>query len=133
MTSRLKKRATLCFLPSGLEQIYPSKLHQWQDFFVKNGGCFISQFAPQQRIFPSHFHWRNQLIAAIAPHTFIVEAKRRSGSLLTAKWAMEFQRNICCLPSHPQSLSSQGSLDLIYDGAQIIRDHRDLISFVGID
>lgn len=119
-------RPTVCFLPSGLESLYPVNLSSWKAPILAGGGALVSQFPPWQGMFKSHFIQRNRLIAAISRLTFVAEAARKSGSLLTAKFAMELGRPLATLPVSPMCIRGLGSLDLIFDGAYMVRDHRDL-------
>lgn len=125
------ERPTCAFLPSGLRMIYPPNLNEWVQPIVNSGGCVISQFLPSQPMMKSYFRERNRLIAAISPLTLVVECRRRSGTLLTAKYALEFERRLAVLPTSPGE-SGMGGLDLICDsGAHTVRDARDLILIYG--
>ena len=122
---------TLSFLPSGLGQFYPPSFASWLPHILAQGGAVMSQFSPHNQIRKSHFHRRNRLIAAISKVVFIVEARRKSGSLLTATHALSLGKPICSLPSHPLDIKALGSLDLLVDGAVMIRDDKDLQVFIG--
>lgn len=86
----------------------------------------MSQFLPSQEMRKSFFRERNKIIAAISPATLVVECKRRSGTLLTANFARDYDRHVCVMPTFP-SEAGLGGLDLICDsGATVIRDSQDL-------
>lgn len=121
---------TVCFLPCGLKKIYPLSFKEWERPILESGGALVSAFSPFQEVFKSAFHKRNQWIAAFSNLIFVVEAGRRSGSMMTARLALERGKNICTLPFHPIMERGQGSLDLIFDGAYMLRDDKDLISLV---
>lgn len=122
------RRPTIVFLPSGLERLYPESLRDWIGPVLDQGGAFLSEYPMTTCIRRSHFVERNRLIAALASATLIVEAKVRSGTLLTAKAALALGRPLFVLPSHPYDHCARGGLDLICDGAPLVRDAQDLTS-----
>ena len=121
---------TLSILPSGLGQFYPSTFQTWVPHILAHGGAVMSSFSPHCQIHRHHFYARNLLIAGISEGVFIVEARRKSGSLLTAKHALDLGKPICSLPQSPLYRKALGSLDLLTDGAIIIRDEKDLYAFL---
>ena len=118
---------TIGFLPSGIANIYPSSFVSWVDAIVAGGGAVISQFSPFAPMYKGQFHARNRLIAALCDYLIVAEARLRSGSLLTAKLALDMGKPIGVVPCSPMMPSGRGGLDLIYDGADMLRDHRDVI------
>jgi DNA processing protein len=120
-------RPTVVFLPSGLQQMYPDSLVDWVEPILAGGGAIVSQFMPAQKMQKRFFQERNRWIAAIAELNLLVECRRRSGTRLTAKYAIEYHKKIGVMPTHPFA-AGLGGLDLIYDGADLIRDSIDLES-----
>jgi DNA processing protein len=125
-------RPTIAFLPSGLANMYPADFPYWQESICKSGGAIISEYPPQQRMEKSHFHRRNRMIAALGRALFVVEAGRKSGSLITARFALELGKPICVLPSSALEPRALGTLDLLFDGATPIRDASDLLTFLAL-
>lgn len=121
---------TVVVLPSGFQQIYPATLSTWIDPILDGGGCFLSFWPKGQVMRKGHFHMRNRFLAALSDHLLVVEARRRSGTMLTAQYAMELGRSVATLPSSPMSEASLGNLDLIVDGAVPLRDQYDLKVFL---
>lgn len=117
---------TLAFLPSGLARPYPNEMMRWESEIGNAGGALISVHAPETEIRRSHFEARNRLIVALSAFVLVVEARRRSGSVMTARLATELGRTVYVLPSFPGETSGAGSLDLLCDGAPPIRDADDL-------
>ena len=117
---------TLCFLPSGLDHFYPGNLKRLQTGILDNGGAFISCFPPWARMYKSSFSIRNALMSAYSSLVVILQAQMRSGTMLTAKKALEYGIPLGVLPGPPLSVSWTGNLQLIYDGAYLIRDNVDL-------
>jgi DNA processing protein len=128
----LAGRPTFVFLPSGLENFYPRELISWRSEVLEAGGAFLSELALQCEMKKHHFIHRNRLIAALARLVFVVEARRKSGSLLTADTALKIGRPLCALPGAPLVTGSQGTTDLLFMGAFPIRDAYDLITLFEI-
>lgn len=124
-------RATVCFLPSGLGEIYPPSLNSWVKPLIETGGCFVSQFPPDETAKRHHFERRNELIVSLSHVVFVTEASRRSGSLMTARFATEQGRELAALPSFPGDAVGAGTLDLLKSHAQMICDSEDLAIYLG--
>lgn len=132
LTAARSGHPTLVYLPSGLNNFYPRDLRRYKDLVIDGGGGFVSEFAPDTEMRKFHFIKRNRLIVASSDLVFVVEARRKSGSMLTAGIAGNMNKTICTIPSGPSASCSQGSLDLIFAGAFPIRDHLDLVALLGI-
>ena len=120
---------TVVILPSGLGEIYPDSLKEWIRPIQDNGGCFLSEYDYSQRMHKHLFHHRNRLIAALGNATLLVEARRRSGTLITANQAVQLGKPVWVVPGHPQDPHFAGCLDLLSDGAVMVRDAQDLSMF----
>jgi DNA processing protein len=118
---------TVCILPSGLLEPYPFGYESFWQRILATGGCLLSTCGLRDPLRKSFFHIRNRWIAGLAPLTFVVEANRRSGSALTAKLARDEARDVCTLPVFPMASQGLGNLDLIAEGATLLRDSMDLI------
>ena len=79
--------------------------------------------SPRKWTFPA----RNRIIAALAEATIVVEAAEKSGSLITAEFALELGREVLAVPGSVRSWRSDGTNALIRDGATLIRDARDVL------
>lgn len=120
---------TIVVLPSGLGQMYPSTLQEWIDPILNQGGCFVSEYDYDQRMQKHLFHHRNRLIAALGRGTLLIEAKRRSGTLITATQSVQLGKPVWVVPGHPLDPHFTGSLDLLSEGAQLVRDAEDMNMF----
>jgi DNA processing protein len=118
--------STVAVLPSGLGRIYPQMFESWQKAIIEGGGCLLSEYAYDEKMQKHFFHDRNRLIAGLGAVTLLVEAKRRSGSLLTAQKTLQLGKSVLVVPGHPCENSHLGNLDLLSDGATPIRDAEDL-------
>ncbi|MGZ3769489.1 MAG: DNA-processing protein DprA [Bdellovibrio sp.] len=121
-----KSASTVVVLPSGLAKMYPDSLKEWIPAVLNGGGCFLSEYAYEQVMHKHLFHHRNRLIAALGKATLLVEARKRSGTLITAQQAVQLGRPVWIVPGHPQDPHFGGSLELLAEGALLIRDAQDL-------
>jgi DNA processing protein len=119
---------TVCLQPTGLLNPYPDGCEAIWERIVAGGGCLISTCALDEPLRKGFFAIRNTWIAGLSPLCFVVEANRRSGSMLTAEAALREDRLICTLPVFPTATQGLANLDLLNDGAAMVRDHLDLLT-----
>ena len=121
---------TVAVQAGGVDVIYPIENTQLaQDIAVK--GCRISEqpmgLAPQAR----HFPLRNRLVSGLSRAVVVVEAAARSGSLITARNALDQGREVLAVPGHPFDARAAGCNMLIRDGATLVRSSSDVIEAIG--
>lgn len=110
---------TIAVMGTGLDQCYP-KQHESLKRRIEEKGLVLSEYLPAVGPKRHHFPLRNRIIAGIARGTLIVEAKKRSGSLITAQIALENGREVFVFPGSPLYEAYLGSLQLIQDGAKCV-------------
>lgn len=110
-------RPTVVLLPSGLENIYPSSLASWVPEILAKGGALVSEYEDNQMMQKHLFAQRNRLISGLGRATLIIEARSHSGTLLTAREALDQSRPLWVLPGHPMDPHCRGGLDLFMEGA----------------
>lgn len=120
---------TVAMLPSGLGAIYPADLKDWVQSIVQGGGAVVSEYPYHQEIRKHYFLARNRLIAGLGIATILVEAGRRSGTLITARQCLDQGRPLWVVPSHPLDARARGGLDLVIEGATLLKDAEDLNIF----
>lgn len=120
------KLPTIAILPSGLKQLYPQRFSHYVDAIIKNKGCVLSEFPDGQIVFKHHFSFRNRLIAALGKVSVIVEAREKSGTLITAHRALEMGKDVFVVPGHPLDDNFKGSLSLLKLGAHILTEAHDI-------
>jgi len=118
--------STVVVLPTGLTNIYPRELVSYKEAILQSGGVFLSPFAPHQNVRKSLFPMRNRIIVSLSHLLILIQAARRSGSYMSARLALEEGRSVGVVPGHPLMSDFQGCLDLLFDGASLIRDEVDL-------
>jgi DNA processing protein len=96
-------------------------------------GLVISELLPTWGGSKYTFPRRNRIIAGLAELTVVVEAGRKSGALITARWALDFGKDVFAVPGSPFMEQSAGCLDLIAAGASMARDGTELLTALGLD
>jgi DNA processing protein len=117
---------TLAVLANGLAQIYPPEMEPLARDIMKNG-ALISEMPMGHPPMAELFIRRNRIISGLSLGVVVVEAALRSGSLSTARHAMEQNRDVFAVPGPADSLTSQGCHRLIRDGAKLVESVTDII------
>jgi DNA processing protein len=121
---------TLAVLGSGVLNIYPPEHEQLAEE-VAASGCVISESPPLFKPLSGSFPQRNRIISGLSLGTIIIEAPERSGALITARLAMEQNREVFALPGRVDSRASRGCHLLINDGAKLVQTADDVIEELG--
>jgi DNA processing protein len=126
---------TIAVLGTGLDQksIYPQQNLALSRKIRETGGCLISEFAPGTPGYPNNFRKRNRIISALSLGVVVVEAKEKSGSLITARYAKEQQKKLFAIPGSIYSLNSAGPNKLIKEGATLLENAQDILDVLGIE
>lgn len=103
----------------GIQYRYPKTSAAMIDTFCKQQ-LIVSEYAPQTRIQKFQFIARNRLIAGLSQATIIVQAREKSGSLITGQMALEYNRDVFVVPGQPFCDAYKGSHQLLSEGAQIL-------------
>ncbi len=120
---------TIAALACGLESTYPAQNTQLAKDIIKQG-ALISEYEPGSKPEKWNFPARNRLISALSEAVFIVEGPITSGALLTAKNAIEQNRDICALPGNINNINATGPNHLIKHGAALISSSDDLFELL---
>lgn len=124
---------TIAVLGSGLGRIYPPENQALVNRLLEDDlGAVISEFPYSMAPRAYHFPQRNRLISALSRTLLIIQAGRKSGSLITARWALEQGKDVFVLPSRVDEEHNQGGLDLLRDGAGVATCPEDLLLELGI-
>ncbi len=125
---------TFAILGNGLDAkvMYPSSHLHLAEEIVEKGGLLLSELPPLTQAAQWTFPARNRIVAALSDAVLIGEAEEKSGTLITARLALELGRDIGAIPGDIFSPNSYGTNSLIHDGAYIIGNEDDLFSLLHI-
>lgn len=123
---------TIAVLGGGLNSIYPSENNYLAKQIIEKGGALISEYPPDYASMPGNFPARNRIISGLCLAVIVVEAALDSGSLITAKLALEQGRDVYAVPGPITSEVSKGSLMLIKEGAKLLVDTEELLDELGV-
>jgi DNA processing protein len=124
--------ATLAVLGTGLDRVWPPENRELARRIAHGGGALISQFSMGAPGLKMHFPMRNGVISGLSLGVVVVEGARRSGALITADRALEQGREVFAVPGPADAPMSQGPLDLLEQGARLVRGWRDVVDELGI-
>jgi DNA processing protein len=117
---------TIGVIAGGFNHLYPRENVQLANEMMKHH-LVISEYPPNTRPQKWHFPMRNRIIAGISEGTLIVEAKKSSGSLITANYAVHEGREVFAVPGHILNASSVGTNELIQQGAKLVITAEDIL------
>jgi len=124
--------ATIAVMAGGVDVCYPRQNAQLFAQITSEGVVVSEQF-PGVRPRPQDFPRRNRIICGLAVATLVVEGRIKSGSLITAREAVNASRPVFAVPGSPLNASAQGCLQLIKDGAQVAVDMKAVLSVFDTD
>jgi len=118
---------TIAVIGNGIDTIYPKENINIANKILEKGGTIISEYPlgtkPEKMNFPA----RNRIISGISKSVIVVEAKEKSGTLLTVDFALEQGRDVYVVPGNINSINSIGTNELLKQGAKIITCYKDII------
>lgn len=118
---------TIAVLGNGLDTIYPKENINIAREILKKGGAILSEYPlgtiPEKRNFPE----RNRIVSGISRGIIVVEAKEKSGTLITVDFALEQGRDVFVVPGNINSPNSIGTNELIKQGAKVITSYKDVV------
>ena len=129
------KANTIAVLGSGVdaESIYPREHTHLAADIVEAGGVLMSEFPPGTRTRKEYFPMRNRIIAGLSLATVVIEARKKSGSLITARLALDSNREVLAVPGSIWSRSSEGCHHLIESGARPCVSAQSVLDAIALD
>lgn len=123
---------TIAIMGTGLDERYPKENSKLADTIL-DYGALVTEFPVQKPPLPQNFPYRNRIISGLCRGVVVVEASERSGSLITARMAMEQNREVFAVPGNITSAKSIGPNRLIQDGAKLVLDWQDVVAEFSYD
>lgn len=118
---------TIAVVGNGLDIIYPKENILLANEIIKTGGAIISEYPCGTKPDKINFPARNRIISGISSGIIVVEAKEKSGTLITVDFALEQGRDVFVVPGNINSINSVGTNELIKQGAKMITVFRDIL------
>ena len=122
----------IAVLPCGLDRIYPARHRELAKQILASGGALVSEYPAGTNIYQVNFLQRNRIVAGLSDAVLITEASERSGTLSTARFALEQGIEVLALPGNITSPTSAGTNNLIKTGAAPITKAEDVLHILGI-
>ncbi len=122
---------TCAVLGGGFLRFYPPQNKKLAQDIVKQGGAVISEYHLATEPHKYNFPRRNRIVAGLSRAILVVEAPERSGSLITARYALEMNKDVLAVPGPINSPNSLGTNKLIKDGALVVTSPEDVLDYFG--
>lgn len=126
---------TIAVLGSGInsDAVYPANNRRLAQDIIQNGGALFSEFPFGTPALKHHFPQRNRIIAGLSLGALIVEASQKSGSLITARYSLEYNREVFAIPGSIFNDSAKGVNKLIKEGAKLTESADDILTELGLE
>jgi DNA processing protein len=121
---------TVAVMAGGIDVIYPAE-NDGLARLIDARGCRLSEHPPGLEPQARHFPLRNRIVAGLCRAVVVVEAAAKSGSLITARAALDYGREVMAVPGHPFDARDSGCNMLIRDGALLVRGPQDVLEALG--
>jgi DNA processing protein len=124
---------TIAVLPSSLDDasLYPAANVQLAHTILLKGGALLSENEAPFIAMLHSFPQRNRIVAGMSKATLIVEAGEKSGTLITARLALDYNRDVLAIPHELERQTGMGVNRLLREGATLVRDSRDILTVLG--
>lgn len=122
----LQAGSTAAVWGSGVDECYPAALFELS-LKISSSGCIVSEFPLRMETFPANFPQRNRIISGLSHAVVVVEAAKKSGSLITARYALEQGREVFAVPGPARGVTSEGTHMLLKNGATLVESGDEII------
>lgn len=124
---------TIAVLANGLNSVYPKSNESLAKEILKSGGALISEYPPDFEPMPFRFLERNRIVSGLSQGTLIIEAPKESGSLVTARFALDQNRDVFVIPGPVRHPNYRGSHELIRSGATLVTAPEHILEEYGLE
>lgn len=118
---------TVAVLGNGLDMIYPKENEYLARKIIEKGGAILSEYPLGTKPEKMNFPTRNRIISGISQGILVVEAKEKSGTLITVDFALEQGRDVFVVPGNINSINSVGTNELIKQGAKMVTSYKEIM------
>ena len=119
---------TIAVLPSGIGNIYPAKHKELANEIIMNGGLILSEYEENIKADSEKFLERNRIVAGLAKGTLVIEGGIRSGTSVTARYTMEDENPVFCIPSNIENSKGITPNNLIKKGGHLVTEIEDILT-----
>ena len=130
--AKCEKGKTTAVLGSGFNKIFPEENKELFYQILNEGGCIITEYGPDVEPSYNNFPRRNRIVSGLVEGVLVVEARHRSGTSITAKYAKQQEKKIFCIPSNLENPTGVGTGRLIQEGAKLVLEPNDILLELGI-
>jgi DNA processing protein len=127
----MRSGVTAAVMATGIDRLYPARHSDLARQMLDTGGCLISEWPPGTRMHKAFFPRRNRLISGMASAVVLVQAAEKSGSMITARCAMEQNRDLFIPPFPFWDVAGAGGNRLISEGATPVQSVQDTLALLG--
>lgn len=124
------KGNTIAVVANGLDVVYPKENEVLMNKIIEDGGAILSEYPCMQKPDKMNFPARNRIISGLSKGVIVIEAKKKSGTLITVDFALEQGREVFVVPGNINSSNSIGTNDLIKQGARVITRIEDVTLYI---
>lgn len=119
---------TVAIMGCGIDTIYPDRNISLAREIIKKKGAILTEFPPKSPPLPYHFHQRNRILSGLAEGVLVVEAKRKSGTMITVRFAGEQGRDVFAIPGNINQPTSLGTNEIIQWGGKLCIEPEDILN-----
>ena len=122
---------TIAVVGCGLDRVYPEENKSLFENIIKSGGAIVSEYVIGTKPLAKNFPRRNRIISGLSNGVIVIEAKEKSGTLITADFALEQGKDVYAVPGNITSINSYGTNELIKQGAKVATSVQDILEDFG--